>query len=341
MAGAGRAVGRYVDTDTPIFVFHGSDDNVVGPSGDRAAARQLAKTDHDFIYTELDGIGHGFPASIQKDLFDFFDARRLAVMRGKRPQPPTGEVDSSFLGKVSREEKRFLGDPTEYGESGGGGSEEWKALVKDLKLGGGKAVAAADHLIELKDEDSVKPLSDLLRHPKTPDDVKNQAARALGGIGNPEAYKGLLAGLNSENHAVFTSSAEAMAAVKAPKSGEALINSFGHLDQVLESKRLSGNQMHISDWDRWLPAYGAVVRGLAELAPEGAAAAIARSPVKRVIAEKWDVLYSARVGQTPRPTLVALVKVMAAALQKLGATAELAQMKKACGEDAELAGLCG
>jgi len=316
MAGGGRGIGRFVDTNTPLFVFHGADDGVVPPGNDRAAARQLAKTKLDFIYTELAGIGHGFPASIQKDLFDFFDVRRLCRMRGKRPLPPSAAVRSSFLGKVSREEKRFLGDPTEYG-SAGKTRGELKALLKDIQLGGGKAAAAANRLMELKDPDSVKPLSGLLRNPKFADDVKVQAARTLGGIGDAEAYKGLSAGLHSENHAVFIESAKAMAAIGAEKAGEALKSSFAHLDKILESKRLGGNRMHISDWERWLPAYGAVVKGLGDLKPEGAAAAIKKSPVKRVIDGNWDVLYSRRINQDPARALGALQAQIEAALAKI------------------------
>lgn len=315
MAGGGNSINQFVATNTPLFVFHGADDNVVGPSHDRAAARQLAKTKLDFIYTELDGIGHGFPDSIQKDLFDFCDVRRLCQMRGKRPMPPSAEVRSSFLQPVGRPEKLSLGDPLEYGTTGES-KDEVKALLKDMQLGGGKATAAADRLIELKDEDSVKPLAELLRNPKTPDDVKAQAARALGGIGHADAYKGLVSGLHSEDHAVFIASAEAMAAIAAEKSGEALIASFAHLDQILESKRLGANQMHISDWERWLPAYGAVVDGLASLKPEGAAAAIQRSPVKKIVEANWDVIYSRRVNQDPARALGALTarieKAMAA-----------------------------
>jgi hypothetical protein len=124
----------------------------------------------------------------------------------------------------------------------------------------------------------------------------------------------LLAGLRSENHAVFIASAWAMAAIPAEKAGEALIATFAHLDKILESKRIGGNQMHISDWERWLPAYGAVVSALGDLKPDGAAAAIRKSPVKKVIEENWDVLYSRRVNQDPGRALGALKAQIEAAL---------------------------
>jgi dienelactone hydrolase len=173
MAGGGGGANRLVTTNTPVFVFHGADDNVVGPSSDRAAARNLAKTGHDYIYTELTGVGHGFPASIRKDLFDFFDTRRLARMRGSKGGQPSAEVRSSFLGKVSRDEKRYLGDPLEYGATGEGDKSEWKRLLRELKLGGGKAEAAATRLGEIKDSRAVKPLSTLVRNPAVADDVKS------------------------------------------------------------------------------------------------------------------------------------------------------------------------
>ncbi len=316
MAGGGRGINRFVETNTPLFVFHGADDNVVPPGNDRAAARQLVKTRLDFIYTELTGVGHGFPPSIRKDLFDFFDVRRLCVMRGKRPLPPSAAVRSSFFAKVSKEEKLFLGDPFEYG-AGAEARGELKALLKDIRLGGGKAAAAADRLIELKDPDAVRSLSGLLRGPKADDDVKAQAARALGGIGDAGAFRGLQAGLGSEDHTVFIESAKAMAVIGAEKAGAALITSFAHLDRILESKRLGKDQMHISDWERWLPAYGVVVDGLAALKPEGAAAAIRKSPVRKIIDGDWDVIYSKRINQNPARALAALTARVDAALASL------------------------
>ncbi len=318
MAGGGSGIHRLIDTNTPVFIFHGADDPVVGPGSDRAAARALAGTGHDFIYTELAGVGHGFPASIQKALFDFFDLRRLAPVRGRRAGPPSAKVRSSFLAKVTREEKRFLGDPLEYGGAEGTGKSEWKRLLKDLKLGGGNAEAAATRLGELKDPHSVKPVGDLLRNPKVPDDVKLHAARALGAIGSPEGYAGLAAGLRSENPEVFTASARAMAAIRAPKSGEALARSLDHVMKVIDGKRIGGNRILFTDWERWLGALAAAVRGIADRKPPGGWEAVERTAVKKVLEADWDVIHSRRVRQDPKAALRKLREAVEAARSAYG-----------------------
>jgi dienelactone hydrolase len=344
MAGwGGGGIGRLVSTNTPIFIFHGSDDPRVGVGSDRASARSLAKTKHDYIYTELDGVGHGFPASIQEDLFDFFDTRRLARMRGGRGGPPSASVRSSFVAKVSREEKRFLGDPLEYGATGEGDRVEWKRLLKDVRLGGGKAEAAANRLGEIKAKDSVKPLAGLLRHPELADDVKVHAARALGMIGDPAAYSGLAAGLRSESHEVFKASARAMAAVRAPKSGEALVGSLKHLAKVLDGRRLGPARIGIIDWERWLGAFTAAVEGIGEVKPEGAAAAIHKIPVEQIVCAEWNVLHDPGVRQDPararRALALAVVDALVALADPAGRAA-LEEMRSARSDDPKIVAAC-
>ncbi|MCU0726197.1 MAG: HEAT repeat domain-containing protein [Planctomycetes bacterium] len=312
--GGGGGWNRLVETNTPVFIFHGADDNVVGPDSDRSAARALAKTAHDFVYTELTGVGHGFPDSIQKDLFDFFDGRRLAPVRGKRAGPPGPEPASSFLAKVSREEKLYLGDPLTFGDGEEGGV---KQLIKELKLGGGRAEAAATKLGELRDEASVKPVADLLRHPATADDVRVQAARALGLIGHPDALPALSAGLVSERHDVFCACAFALARIRSEKAGPALIESFAHLDRVLDGKRIGGIRIDYSDWELWLSAYRAVVEALAVAKPPGAVAAMTRSPVKKVIAGGLEVIASPRAGEDPAVPRRALALAIVAAVETI------------------------
>jgi hypothetical protein len=331
-----------VDTNTPIFIFHGADDTVVGPSADRTSARELAGTGHDFVYTELDGVGHGFPASIQSDLFEFFDVRRLAEVRGRRALPPTAEARSSFLAKVTRDETRYLGDPTEFGGADGS-RDETKSLLEELRLGGGRAVAAAERLGELADEASVKPLSDLIRHPATADDVKISAAHALSRIGHEDAYPGLLAGLRSEGAEVFAACARAMASCPSGKAGRALLDSLRHLDEMLASKRLGGNRIHISDWERWLAAFAAAAEAIGKVRPEGGPEAIRKCVVAPAIAAEWEVLHSPRVGQDPRRARRLLAVVVAETLGVYGdaeARKVLEELMAAGGDDADIADAC-
>ena len=87
MAGGGSGVSKLVATKTPIFIYHSDNDPVVGVGSDRAAAKQLLDSDLDFVYTELPGQGHGFPASVRKELFDFFEPRRRYDRKYKEVWP--------------------------------------------------------------------------------------------------------------------------------------------------------------------------------------------------------------------------------------------------------------
>jgi len=329
MAGGGGPNSKLEATNTPVFIFHGADDGVVGPGSDRGAAKAMADGGLDYHYTELAGVGHGFPRSIQEELFDFFDVRRLAVGRGRKV--PTAAVRSSFLAKVSREEKRYLGDPLSYGAAGEGGKKEWKRRLKDLRLGGGSAEAAATRLGELGDEDSVKPIGDLLRSPKTPKDVKAHAARALGLIGHEDGYAGLAAGLRSGSDEVVAASAKAMVAIRASKSGEALVGALSYVTKILEGKRM-GDRIHISDWKPWMGALRTVVEGVGELEVTGGAAAIHRTVVKSVYSGKWAVLYSTRIPMDPWTPRLRLAEAVCTAIVRLGqpeGRAALEEMKAA------------
>ncbi|MEN8150200.1 MAG: HEAT repeat domain-containing protein, partial [Planctomycetota bacterium] len=333
MAGGGGPSPVFEATNTPVFIFHGADDGVVPPVSDRSAAKSMKDAKLDWHYTELTGVLHGFPHSILLELFDFFDTRRLAVGRGRKV--PTLAVRSSFLAKVSRDEKRFLGDPLEYGAAGAGGKSEWKKLLKDLKLGGGSAEAAATRLGELAEKDSVKPIGDLIRNRSTPDDVKAQAARALGIIGHADGYAGLAAGLKTESHDVVTASAVAMAAIGAPKAGEALKGALGHVVKILEGKKF-GDRIHISDWKAWLPALTAVVKSVGEAKVEGGAAAIHKTAVRGIYGGTWAVAYSAGVPMQPWAPRLTLAEAICEAILALdqagdrdGGRAALIEMKNA------------
>lgn len=343
MAGGGGSggVAKLADTNTPVFVFHGADDGVVGPDSDRQAARQLAKTKLDFVYTELDGVGHGFPESIRTFLFDFFDTRRLAPVRGRRAGPPSPRVRSSFEGKVGREEKRYLGDPTEFAfGAAAGAAVGWKELLKEMKLGGGRAEAAAERLGEAKDEGAVKPLSDLLRHPSTADDVRIQAARALGMIGHGDGYPGLKAALASENAEVVAAAAAAMAKIDAPKAGEALLGALASVVRTIDGKRVEGGKILFTDWERWLGALAVVVEGVGTKGADGGTAAIRSTAVKGVLAAGYEVLYSARVRQDPAVAKRRLALACVSAVAALDAPEKeevLDEIAAAAGEDPAVA----
>ena len=183
MAGNGDGnVQPLVDTKTPIFIYHSADDFIpVAP--ERAAAKKLRETDLDFVYTELDGQGHGCPESIRAELFAFLLPRRNFDPAYKEVWPR-----SSFLGKVTPEEKAYLGDPLAALEGKAPGLEDWLAW---LRLSGGRARAAATAIGEAKPASAVEGLVRVLKDEKAPAYGRAEAARALGLLGDASSAAAL------------------------------------------------------------------------------------------------------------------------------------------------------
>jgi hypothetical protein len=112
---------------------------------------------------------------------------------------------------------------------------------------------------------------------------------------------------------------------------------------VLDGKRLGGNKIHISDWERWLAAFAAAVTGVGEKKPEGAVAAIRETAVAKAVCGDWDVLYSPRVRQDPRRARRLLGIAVARALGEIGgkdALEVLGKLEKDCSDDAEIVAAC-
>ena len=97
MAGAGDGnLKPLIDTRTPIFIYHSADD-FIPVQGDRDAANRLRESDLDFMYTELEREGHGYPESVRIELFDFLLPRRNFDPKQKDVWPR-----SSLWGKPTR-----------------------------------------------------------------------------------------------------------------------------------------------------------------------------------------------------------------------------------------------
>ena len=190
----------------PVYIFHGADDGIVGAGSDRSAAKSLAsgKKPHDFVYTELDGVGHGFPDWVRRDIFRFFAGR----WKDRGRKRATGPL-SSFEQKVSKEEVAAFGDPSALPEEG---DEDvgTKALVEALERGGGGGRDAADQLAATKDPKVAKSVAKLLRSRKATVDTRMLACRALGGIALPECVKPLEQALGDEDYRVVEAAAVAL-----------------------------------------------------------------------------------------------------------------------------------
>jgi hypothetical protein len=342
--GGGPAAQKLADTKTFIYVYHGADDNVVGVASDRAAAKALLDNGNDFVYTELNGVGHGCPAEVLEEMASLFEVKRLAVGRGKAVRR-SDEIRSSFLDKPGKEEKHYLGDPEPPDPNARAETAEArrKRLLADIDLGGGKADAAAAAYAEFKDADSVKSLGPRAVNPKVPDDVRAAAVRALGNIGSAEGLPFLERALADENDGVFHAAAAAVVAVGDRKAGPALLRAVEFQSKRFEGK-LMGTTMDFSDFEPRCAAIGAAARAAAALAdPKDAVARIRERVVKTVFEAKYRVDALARAGQFPAEIRGRLAKDVCDALVATGhpsAKEALVHLRAAAFGEAGVIGAC-
>lgn len=343
--GGGPDAGRLKDTQTFVFVFHGADDAVVGPGSDRAAAKGLLSNGNDFVYTELNGVGHGLPQEVLQEMAAHFEVKRLAVGRG-RSFRRSDEVRSSFLEKPGREEKHYLGDPEppDPGAAAEKPDHRRRRLLADLDIGGGRAEAAAAEFAAWKDGDSVKPLgARLVAAGKVPDDVRAAAARALGGIGALEGLAYLERGLADGNDGVFLASLGAVTAIGDRRAGPALLRALDFQAKEFAS-RLSGKAMGYPDYEPRCAALGATAAAAAALAdPKEAAARIRERVVRPVFEAEVVVPRLERAGHFPERVKAALGKETAMALGRTGhpsAREHLLRLKEVAAKDGTVVAAC-
>jgi len=316
MAGAGGGIGRLVSTKTPIFIFHGADDKVVGVASDRNQAKQLLGSGLDFVYTELDHIGHGFPPSVQRELFEFFEPRRRYDKKYKQAWPR-----SSFLGKVSKDEVTYLGDPLAEIH---GDQPNLKVWLAHVRRGGGRALAAITQLVEQKPEGAVAGLMKILGSANLPFDARAYAARALGAYGDaaalPALRKAVAQVATKEQSRVARACAKALVAQKDAGALGALGKALGAWAQYYESK-VMGEQMRYSDWHRVSTVLADLTEAWAALAPTDASPGVLeKAVVRRVLAPQHKVQTSKRVPQDPSTTRTAIARAVAQGYKRTNAS---------------------
>jgi hypothetical protein len=318
MAGGGRgSITDLVKTRTPIFIYHSDDDRVVSVNSDRQAAKRLRESDLDFVYTELPGKGHGFPASIRAELFAFLKPRRRFDPKHKDVWPR-----SSFVGKVTKEERTYLGDPRAQLT---GNEPSWEDWIEGLKLGGGRGALAAKRLAEAGRPEAAAaaaPVAKLVKDAKLSPDARAWAARALGGLGDPAHAKPLRRVVAGEAERTLSrlvvEAARALARLQDPDAGPALAKGIEAWTVYFEDKE-EGGKMAFSDWQRTLPTLAAIVRTWTEGAAEGDVAVLDATVVRRVLAPDVAVQTSERVPQDAMRALVDLTQAVARAYAKWGA----------------------
>jgi len=296
MAGGGHhGLNRLRKTRTPVYIYHGADDNVVPCQDSRAAAESLRKAGDDFIYTEIPDSGHGFPRDVNAEAWQFFHHHRLAVTANRTPKGKFKvalQPYSSFNLPVSRAERLYFGAPGEDPV------RDLKTLVTRIKLGGGVAEDAADALAALEDRAAVKPLAALAVSKKQPDDVRRAAIRVLGRLKFPEAARPLQKALRTVPVDLVPDAADALAGIEDPKSLKALIKAMARMQKEFDGRRLGGNQMRFSDWKRCMTAFAGVARALGRSGDPAGLKAI-ESLVTTVLLEEWQPERSRRAGLDP------------------------------------------
>ena len=319
MAGAGGGgVGKLVSTRTPIFIYH-SDNDYISVESDRRAAAQLRDSDLDFVYTELPGQGHGFPPSIQADLFEFLEPRRRYDKSYKLCWPR-----SSFLGKPSKDELAYLGDPMSEIK---GETPDLKTWLAHLRLGGGRAASAVTHIVEAKPEGAVEGVAKVLASGATPFDGRAYAARTLGLLGDAAGAgalrKAVALEASKEQSLPARAAAEALVALQDAEGLSALEKGIAAWAAYYESK-VMGEGMRYSDWQRATGVLASLLEAWAAVASADANAdPLDRVLVARVLAPQHAVQTSERVPQDPSRTRSAMAQAVARGYKRTNADAAL------------------
>ena len=319
MAGGYRSgISELVATKTPVFIYHSEDDRVVGPGLDRTAAKQLLGTDLDFVYTELPDKGHGFPESVRHELFAFFGPRRRHDPKHKDVWPR-----SSFRVKPTKEEARYLGDPEALLD---GEVETLGDWVDHLRLGGGRAAAAAGRIAEARPDGAVGAVVKVLKDKRVSHDARAWAARALGELADDAASaplrKALVAEAVRAQARVAVEAARALAAIGDEEAGASLGRAIEAWTKYYED-HIEGTKVRFSDWQRAVPTLTALVDAWASLPGKGNARSLDATVVKRVLGPKHTVETSERVPQDPQAARKALVAAVTRAYAAWGAEADL------------------
>ena len=314
----GGGPGATASLGLPVFIYHGSDDGVVGPGSDRSAARSLAagKGKVDFAYTELDGVGHGFPRAVADELFRFFAGRAKDPGR-KRAAAPV----SSFDRKVDKHEAKSLGDPSKLPEAGEGGAG-LKALIADLKRGGGAGARAAEELALLEEDSAaVRAVAQVLKSRNSSADVRVLAARALGGIGGAGVIQPLNAALSDEDWRVLDEATTALGRTGLPKAAAPLARAAKRIGERYDASFFGGNRATHTEYRIRLESFGRLADALAAMGDARAALpALREELVERVFTpkEKPKDTEDPRFSRDPPAARRELAERLAACLVELG-----------------------
>ena len=313
--GGGGGLSVLKKTRTGVYLHHGANDHVCGVGSDRNMGEQMRSKGMDFVYCELPDSGHGWPDAVREEMFQFFEVRRLAVTKGRRAkgrfrvsQLPHG----SFLAKVSKDEKKYFGDP---GAGAGQSGASLKDLLADLKAGGGLAEKAAEQLGNLKKPAAATAVGKVLGSSKSTPDVRRFAVAALRRMGIPRTRKPLQKALVDDDLRVASEAFAALADKPDASDLKALKRGVLHLVDSFDGKR-QGTRMSYPDFEAHTEAAGARAKALARHGGSGVVALVDKL-AQGILLRDLEVRKLARAGHFPDRLRAKLASQLVDAIEKL------------------------
>jgi hypothetical protein len=302
--------------DLPVYIYHGTDDNIVGVQSDRTAAKSLLddKKKPDFVYTEVDKIGHGFPDWVRHDIFRFF-AGRWKDEGKKRATGPR----SSFDRKPTKDEIKCFGDPSATGPAPSADDAKLSALIADLQKGGGRGAEARDELATRKDAATLAAVAHVLHSKKASTDSRVLAAETIGKMGMPEGVKQLATEASTEDFRVLDAVVDALGALKGKDAVEPLVRA-GKQFGVFWDHAGSGNEFVFTEYELRCQSFGRLCKALGEVGDAAAAIPVLeKEVVNRVFApaKTYSVPVDSRFTNIPPRARHDLMQALADCLVKL------------------------
>jgi hypothetical protein len=299
----------------PVYIYHGTDDHICPVGGDRAAAEALRGEKADFVYTEIDKVGHGFPDWVRHDIFRFFTGRWKDDGKKRAVWPR-----ASFDRKPTKEEVKCFGDPA-AASAAAPADAKLPALIEAIEKGGGRGVeASAEIVAKHKEPAAVAALGRVLHSKKASTDSRVLAAKTIGDIGLADGVKQLATEATTEDFRVLDAVVGSLARLGGGKETVDALVRAGKQYGVFWEKSGAGNQFDFTEYEIRCTSFAGLCDAFA-VAGDAAAAlpVIEKEIVARVFAPKvpYAVPIDDRfVGIPPRARLT-LMKALAGCLAKL------------------------
>ncbi len=263
-SGGGGPAGLDLE-QTAVYIYHGADDPICDVGRDRGAAQALRgdlkkkMPRSRFVYTELNGVGHGFPDEVRRDIFAWFAGIRK---EGNRKLPA-----SSFERKVGKAEVKAFGDPSRPEPGGAGGQEaSLDELISALRQGGGGGLEAAKKIGAIKTKEAARALAGVLGSKKAPADAQVLAAAALGDIGLPECVPLLAAAVKKDDldFRVVDAAVEALGRIGLAEAAEPLSRAGRRMGEFFQRSFFRDTITH-TEYEVRLHSFGILVQAFRQV----------------------------------------------------------------------------